>query len=212
MYLLIYLFILLLSFPAVYSTSIVLYSVDSLDPHNLPNHMICDPVPSAFCCQPLPGWTTALVAEFFGLPLTAAAAVFQQEASMPGSSDYLSPSNSGCNGPILDSRVGTPHWRHWAAPGGPRIAGASWIDCPAARTARVGWIKGWVGNLGHFCLPQKMVGVIDRRQSIEGDTARISGYPNIISLNGTNFTDQYRGDLIYRDGQGRVLDLKTVKW
>ena len=73
-------------------------------------------------------------------------------------------------------------------------------------------MKWWVGNLGHFCLPQKMVGVIDRRRSKEGYAPRSSGYPNIISLNGTNYIDEYRGDLTYRDGQGRVLDPKTVKW
>ena len=35
-------------------------------------------------------------------------------------------------------------------------------------------------------------------------------YPDIIVVNGTNFTDERRGDLIYRDGMGNVLDLTRL--
>ena len=204
-------FIFLVSLSTIHSTSIELMSIDSVDPYTPGTHLICDPVPSAFCCHPLPGWTTALVAVFQGLPLAAVAAVYQQQAPAPGSRSPPDPSNSACDGPILDSHVGTPYWEHWAAGGAPRIAGASYYNCLPSKTARVG---GLSALLGGWCFPHKMVGVIDRRESNEERGERKvlrGGYPNIISFNGTNYTDEWRGDLIYRDGEGRILDLKMLK-
>ena len=206
-------FILLLSVSTVRSTSISLYSVESRNPLIRPTSLICDPAPSAFCCHPPPGWSTALAVEFNGLPLNNIAAVYAPQPPPPGFYNYQTPSFAGCDGRIIDLHTGSPHWEHWTAVGQSRIAGADWLECPSAKPTKVGGISGW--NLRSWCLPNKMVNVLDRRGTEEEWQGRRRtmkwGYPNIISFNGTNYTDGWRGDLIYRDGQGRVLDLNTVK-
>ena len=51
----------------------------------------------------------------------------------------------------------------------------------------------------------------DGRESAEEDTTiqPTWGYPNIITVNGTNYTDDKRNDLIYRDLAGNILNLAS---
>ena len=36
-------------------------------------------------------------------------------------------------------------------------------------------------------------------------------YPDVLEVNGTNYTDERRGDMVYRDLAGRKLDLNLLR-
>ena len=82
------------------------------------------------------------------------------------------------------------------------IAGGSYIQCPAVTASKAGW-SGWVGVLAGFCFAK------EKREALGGPGGTEEwGYPDIISWNGTNYTDERRNDLIYRDDRDNMLDLK----
>ena len=163
---------------------------------NVPGYVangMCTNVPPGFCCRTIePGGSKV---EFTGLPLGAIAAIWQTDG--PNSA-------IGCDGRVLDSHHGGPRWTYSspgmeAGQGWPRISGGSYIQCPGANVAR-----GWVQILAGFCtrLNRKMAAA----------TAKpTTGYPDVITFNGTNFTDGRRGDLLYRSSAGGLLNLTSMR-
>ena len=73
-------------------------------------------------------------------------------------------------------------------------------------------VNRWLGILGGYCPGKRRRmrrGWIGGRE--EEEEGRQWGYPDIVSFGGRNYTDERRGDLLYRDEGGRVLDLGLLK-
>ena len=127
--------------------------------------------------------------------------------------------DSGCNGDVLETRLGgagPPRWT-WRDPAvAPRISGASYAICPPdpVKTVLGPFLVGLCRTLkwGAFSLPPRN----QRNGNEQPGAGKISEpnwmYPDIIVINGTNFTDGRRGDLIYRDGVGNVLNLTQLRF
>ena len=52
---------------------------------------------------------------------------------------------------------------------------------------------------------------VTRRGDSSGDGPAGWVYPDVITVNGTNYTDEWRGDMVYRDKNGNMLDLKVLE-
>ena len=125
-----------------------------------------------------------------------------------------------CDGEVLDSYLaaGAPRWT-WRDPvTPPRITGASYNQCPGPP------IVTGVGPLLASLCPAMRMGISSlassfpkrwRRKAREGGGGDVGGakwaFPDIVVVNGTNFTDGRRGDLMYRDEMGRVLNLTLLR-
>ena len=116
----------------------------------------------------------------------------------------MSDGQLGCKGSILESHYGSPQWSFWAPPK-KRISGASYIHC--AGTDQEG---GWKRILGGFCatLSSRRWGEMKRDA---GEEKGGWGYVDIIEFRGINYTDGKRGDMIYRDEKGSMLDLNMFR-
>ena len=103
---------------------------------------------------------------------------------------------------MLESHyVGSPSWTYEVPANIPSvITGASYIQRPGATAPKAGgW--GWGGVLAGFCW-----GKGRRMRRVEGDDWGW-GYPDVVFWNGSNYTDGRRGDFVYRDDAGNMLDL-----
>ena len=157
-------------------------------------------VAPGFCCvAPHPWWYGAR-GEFNSLPLGAIAAFWEDLRPRDSALSW------GC-GRTLDTHYGNPDWTYFA-PAPQRLSGASYIQCPGKTASLAQWSEvGWLGVLLGFCT-RKI-----QRTTGSRVTAGIEatwGYPDIVSVNGTNYTDGRRGDLVYRNEEGNVLDLDTL--
>ena len=89
----------------------------------------------------------------------------------------------------------------------PRILGASYIQCPGSSIA-----GGWGAVLAGVCrrLNRRMSGKrdasTDAKEEVPSDK---SGWPDVIVFNGTTYTDDRRGDLVYREAAGGWLNLRA---
>ena len=141
---------------------------------------------------------------------------------------------------LLEENEGAPPWWTWrdtAVP--PAISGASYTRCPAdpittggspvfaalCSSLRSG-LSTFSGISSRGERGRRRRRRWSRSRSRRGDDGASSSdpgvhvhkvlkkrrwaYPDIIVVNGTNYTDGRRGDLIYRDGRGNVLDL--TRW
>ena len=143
---------------------------------------LCTQVPPGFCCRALTAQTYEV--DFVGLPLGAIAAIWQSQGILVG-----------CEGRVLETRYGLPrwNWRDTAEP--PRISAACYILCPERQ------YSGWTSTLAGLCLKLKK-----RHPAAE----LAWGFPDIITFNGSNYTDERRGDLMYRNSSGALLNLTTL--
>ena len=143
---------------------------------------LCTQVPPGFCCRALTAQTYEV--DFVSLPLGVIATVWQSQGIQ-----------TGCDGRVLEARYGLPrlNWRDAANP--PRISGASFVQCPQAQGT--GWFPALVG----LCLRlNKRVATVEPAW----------GYPDIILLDGTSYTDGRRGDLLYKNAMGDLLNLTAI--
>ena len=130
-----------------------------------------------------------------------------------------------CVGDLLETRTGgggppTWMWRDEVRPS--RISGASYEVCPAQP------IDSVVGPLmAALCMGIKW-GVTrafpgTRKRKRMGDSKGLPGitkkskmperkwaWPDVVVVGKTNFSDDGRGDLVYRDGIGNVLNLTAL--
>ncbi|MCJ1242264.1 hypothetical protein MMC14_010271 [Varicellaria rhodocarpa] len=146
------------------------------------------------CCRGPPYGGIARIGEFFNLPQGAIAAFWE-------SSHYV----SGCDERILETHTGAPYWRLQDPEPRGRISGGSYIQCPLG-VASQGWIEALVG----FCQGPRNRAVGSGGRGTERVQPTWS-YPNVINVNGTNYTSQHRHDLVYRDSAGTLLDLATIR-
>ena len=142
----------------------------------------CTNVPPGFCCRPIAPFANRV--NFGGLPWGSISGVWQ--------SDILS---SACSGNALANYyAGPPTWSFIRS----RISGASYVECPGIAP------PGWSMSLVRLC-PQPR-----RRSAAIAPVEPTWGYPDIIQINGTNYTDSRRGDMIYRNSDGMILDLNMI--
>ena len=142
----------------------------------------CTNVPPGFCCRPIAPFANRV--NFGGLPWGSISGVWQ--------SDVLS---SACSGNALANYyAGPPTWSFIRS----RISGASYVECPGIAP------PGWSMSLVRLC-PQPR-----RRSAAIAPVEPTWGYPDIIQINGTNYTDSRRGDMIYRNSDGMILDLNMI--
>ena len=161
----------------------------------------CTAVPPGRCCASLPGFGATL-GTFRALPDAAIGAFWQS----PGPGDFSWTRQTACSGRVLDAHVGGPLWIY-QAPESVKIAGASYIQCPSrmAATGRDTGI-GWLGVLLGFCTSGSR-----KRSAAPGAIIKPTWtYPDIVQVNGTNYTNGMAG-LIYKDWRGRRLDLKSLR-
>ena len=75
--------------------------------------------------------------------------------------------------------------------------------------------RGWVGILLDFCFRAERSGVNRRRNGdggVEPGEENDWVYPDIVQVNGTNYTDGRRGNLEYRNGEGgSILSLDVLR-
>ena len=143
---------------------------------------LCTQVPPGFCCRALTAQTYEV--DFVELPLGAIAAIWQSQGM-----------HIDCDGQVLETRYGLSrfNWRDTAEP--PRVSAAVYILCPERQ------YLGWVSILTGLCLK-----LHKRRSAAE----QAWGFPDIITLDGSNYTDERRGDLMYRNSSGALLNLTTL--
>ncbi|MCJ1232666.1 hypothetical protein MMC14_000619 [Varicellaria rhodocarpa] len=152
----------------------------------------CTAVPPGYCCQPTTIFTGSTRARFIDLPPGAIAAVWQYDGDRED--------QRGCNTRVLQAHAGQPNWMYYARTLN-EISGGSYIQCPAGNLNR-----GWVQVLAGFCMKLlKRSG----RELLEEDAViqPTWGYPDIITVEGINYTDHKRNDLMYRDPAGNELNL-----
>ena len=155
---------------------------------------VCENVAPGECCRGPPYGGIARIEEFFNLPQGGIAAFWE-------SSNFV----SGCNERILETHTGAPYWRYQDPKLGGKIAGGNCIRCPLGTG-----IKGWIEALDGFCLGPRNRAVGSGSRETES-VQPTWGYPNVVSVNGTNYTSQHRHSLVYRDSAGTLLDLTNIR-
>lgn len=195
------------------------------------SEMWCSNLRPGECCKmrdpDLPSLNNAFdVINFYHLDILDVGAVWSEALYS------LSPSN-GCSGPAIDAHIGlsgstwtfsSDDYSPEAFPTGamyfrlPRSQEPSQKDKSMLGTEGIGalvrgghkWSSHKVGISLSGSFPRK-------RAIISQDTgiAFLNGpprwrYPDLISANGTNYTDDSRGDLVYRSENGAVLDLNDL--
>ena len=155
----------------------------------------CTEVPPGYCCQPINIFTGTSLARFHDLPPGAIAAFWQYIGDRED--------QRGCNTRILDTRYGRTNWVFYP-PSLTEISGGSYIQCPAGNLNR-----GWLQVLAGFCM--RLHNRNGRELAETGAVVEPTwGYPDMITVNGTNYTDEKRNDLIYRDTAGNMLNLTLL--
>ncbi len=94
----------------------------------------------------------------------------------------------GCAGRVKDVSI-DPNWHY--VDEATRITGAKWTaltDIAAAKMRRGA-----------------------RTEEAEADVDVVEVYPDVITIRGVEYSDEKRGDLVYRDAEGNVLDLAELE-
>ena len=168
----------------------------------------CTSVAPGFCCRNFYGRVPSNIprqtgirtsGSFTDLPLGAISAFWDLTSTAL---------ITGCNGHALDTRFDVPHWSYQVRDP-VYVGGASYIECPVPALN-----PGWATALAGFC------NSLQWRFPPRAETAEIPsstsgvtwGYPNIVIFNNTKYTDDRRGDLIYRDSVGNLLDMSLLGW
>ena len=147
----------------------------------------CTNIPPGTCCRTLTPFVTN--GQFLNLPLGAISAFWG-----PGEG---STSVNGCEEQVLDSHYGAPQWK-WQNPAfPPGVSGASYILCP---TGTIG--RGWGTALAGFCARLKR----------DSDSVATPAWvwPDLITVDGVNYTDDKKGTLLYYDDHNNLINLTSI--
>ena len=149
---------------------------------------MCNNLPPGTCCRTItPSVTNG---QFSNLPPGAISAFWGPDA---GSS-----SMNGCEERMLDAHYGAPQWA-WQNPAfPPRVSGATYILCPTGTLSR-----GWGIALAGFCARLK-------RDSDSVVAAPAWVWPDLITVDGVNYTDDRKGSLLYYDSHDRLINLTSL--
>ena len=165
----------------------------------------CTSVAPGFCCRNFHGRVPSNLprqqgirtsGSFIDLPLGAISAVWELKEG-----ELL----TSCNERALETRYDIPHWSYEVRD--PLyIGGASYIQCPSARLD-----IGWTSTLAGLCIhlhKRLWREVPTREDSAAPELAW--GYADVITFNGTNYTDERRGDFIYKDTTGNLFNMTLL--
>ncbi|MCJ1242189.1 hypothetical protein MMC14_010196, partial [Varicellaria rhodocarpa] len=155
----------------------------------------CTNVRPGTCCRPITPLTTN--GQFSNLPPGAISAFWGPEV-------HTTILANGCNERTLESHYGSPQWA-WQDPVfPPRISGASYVSCPLDKIDR-----GWGTVLAGFCSRLKRRGAVSvSAPPTTADPAWV--WPDIIMVNGVNYTDNRKGDLLYYDMKDTLLNFTRL--
>ena len=150
----------------------------------------CTDIPPGICCRAIVPHVTS--GQFSHLPPGTISAFWGNTVT--------DSAMEGCNGQILDSHYGSPQWE-WQDPTfPPRILGASYISCPSSNIER-----GWGSVLAGFCARMKR-GTDSKAESVPPSQVGWV-WPDMITIDGVNYTDDRKGDLLYHDSENRLVNL-----
>ena len=163
----------------------------------------CTDLAPGTCCRAIAGQGAVTDGQFSNLPQGAISAFWGPAVRRLGTT------TNGCDETVLVSRYNAPQWA-WRDPMyPPRIGGASYIECPTSGIAR-----GWGAVLSGFCARLKRKrgegSAVSEPPLAEGLTPRGGPawvWPDLITVDGVNYTDDRRGDFLYYDGMHRLLNL-----
>ena len=150
----------------------------------------CTNVPPGTCCRTIAPFITN--GQFSNLPPGSISAFW-------GSNLHTTTVAIGCNERNLDSYYGSPQWAWQDSVFPPRILGASYISCPSN-----GIDRGWGFLLAGFCSRLKKKGT----SSVPPPAAWV--WPDLVTVDAVNYTDDRRGDLLYRDTKNGLLNLTRL--
>ena len=159
----------------------------------------CTNLPPATCCRTVASLTSN--GQFSALPSGAISALWG-----PAVRTLSAPQPDGCNERILNTHydASTWAWQDTAFP--PRISGASYILCPSKAME---W--GWGAVLAGICARVKRRGADPVAAAAAASTQQAAWvWPDLITLDGVNYTDNRKGNLLYYDSQNRLLDLSGL--
>ncbi|KAI9749481.1 MAG: hypothetical protein M1835_001540 [Candelina submexicana] len=148
----------------------------------------CNGLASGACCKGTPGTGSYFkYIDFSPFPGPHIATVWQQSGT-----------NVGCSGRAKATSKESP-WNY--VDSNSRITGASWASLiDPSLTA----------SLGGTSKKQKMRrGARIEERDNEADTQEV--YPDVITVRGVEYSDEKRGDLVYRDAKGNVLELDELQ-
>ena len=159
----------------------------------------CINVLPGFCWKSWPGASIPTLGQGFDLPPGVTSAFW-------GQLDSALPRYGGYDGRSLENRTFVPRLNIINFRNSEAIAGGNHTQCPAT-----GDQESWISALAGFC--SKLNG---RRaaspSSSSASKAPRSGYFDIVSVRGTNYTDNKRGDAsIERDTKRKLLDLNLLR-
>ncbi len=163
--------------------------------HGMQDVQTCPVLAPGQCCKGAPG-----TGEFFksvtlrGLPGNAISAAYRRSRL-----------GSGCDGRVIDL-----HWgqgtHHYTSRKGSKVTGGSYIACPSSFSG--GW-AGWLtSNCGSFRRKMRI-----RRDAQESEPTQGASevYATVITFEGTDYEENPKGSLQYKDKDGNVLDLNLLK-
>ena len=154
--------------------------------------------------------------------------------ALPTETGREEPNPYGCatgDARVLDSRYDVPQWAYRDKAWLPRITGASYISCPSN-----GIKRGWGAVLQGFCASLKRrrseggggdTGVLaappEEEEEEEKRTRRAEAlrsgeavssswvWPNLMTVDGVDYTDDRRGDLLYYSSGKRLLNFARFR-
>ena len=161
---------------------------------------LCENILADQCCQGALGGPSGRIFQFVyanNLPLNAFIGTWRAGRGQ-----------EGCAGANVAIGLGPGRWFFDATTArASRVTGANWIQCPdaGANTVFDRFIAG-------MCAPaaRHFRGLITRKEpnpDAPGPRGNYHVYPNKIIIDNITYSDDHRGDKIYKDAAGHVLDL-----
>ncbi|KAI9716137.1 MAG: hypothetical protein M1812_005565 [Candelaria pacifica] len=147
---------------------------------------VCNNLASGACCQGTPGTGTYFkYIDFSAFPGPHIATVWQQSGT-----------NVGCFGRAKQTSNVSP-WNY--VDSGSRITGASWASLVAQNVAPI--------DTTQTSKMRRGVRIEER----DAESGANDVYPDVITVRGVEYSDDKRGDLVYRDAEGNILDLAELQ-
>ena len=93
------------------------------------------------------------------------------------------------------------------------ITGAAYFICPLGKNEGVnlmGYFRNTFAEVAKMCVGGNVISPRRADRMVERRGLGSWAYPDTIIFNGTEYTDEYRSDLVYKDTGGSLLDLNQL--